>query len=998
MKKRRYCKVKKEMKGNEKTDVKNLGGEKQKKMRIKEEKENGSETRTRTYAIAGIVAIAIALLTAMMVMPASATTVTIAPSDADAWLAQDPANVNFGTRDYFRVRSYAGNNYRSLVHFDLSSLPAGVTIESTILYLHKTNIIGDDRTHNAHRVTADWTETGVTWNNQPSYDSTATDSVSTGSAYETWVEWNVTSDVQLFVDGTQNYGWLIKDAVEDIGFPPRGWDYYSREKGDYRRPKLEVTYTEGGEPDLEYGDAPDPIYPSLLASDGARHNAIDTEWLGLQTTGDWKDFEPDAKVPDLDIPFDDGLLTPTITTGNPAQTVTFEVTELTGSPTLIANILIDLNIDGDWADAGEHVVANQPIAIVGGEGMVVSNPFSTVGAIPGPTWMRITLTRSPINPGWDGTMTGYAQMIPFECGETEDWEIYIEEEVQEPDLIVTDINAYHYNTNTPPWFNMLNEIDVTVKNNGSAAAGASNVCLYIDDTLFGNLPVSSLDVDEEETVTFTGWNPSGDDCLQQPCTYAESFQDYDVKAVADCDGDVAESDEENNERTVVERACYNGYMADEPLENVAHGKVHGHMIYTTGDGTYGGLYNVGDSRDTHYDITIPVGASVEYANLNVYYTWYYEKESCPQMKVSITDPTDTTHILTLEKAYNDLKCFCPGAMWVFPWGNYVYDLTAYIQDSGTYTVTVERTGGKSFCIAAPGIVLIYNDENAPLIEYWVNKGADVLIGGRRSDGGSLAWQECINNATFPASITTDEVVTTATLGVVSPWGGSSWAPGMTNYLFFNDVKLGTGVYHGYGETYYESVDSMTMEIGSGNAQVGVAVTDVTELYLAGSDNVVGQADDGDNMMPANAFLVVAYPPPPEIPVYIDVKPGSCPNPLNLKSKGVLPVAVLGTAEFDVTTIDPGTILLTREGCEGVAAIRWSYEDVATPFTGELCDCNDLNGDGYIDLTLKFDTQELVSNLELDKVAGETIPLTVTGNLNAENGGTPIEGKDCIRVQ
>ncbi|MCK4820491.1 hypothetical protein KA005_32300, partial [bacterium] len=67
------------------------------------------------------------------------------------------------------------------------------------------------------------------------------------------------------------------------------------------------------EPDLEYGDTPDPTYPSLLASDGARHNPTDTEWLGLQSTGDWKDFEPDAKVPDLDIPFDDGSLTNTIT-------------------------------------------------------------------------------------------------------------------------------------------------------------------------------------------------------------------------------------------------------------------------------------------------------------------------------------------------------------------------------------------------------------------------------------------------------------------------------------------------------------------------------------------------------------------------------------------------------------------------------------------------------------------------------------------------------------
>jgi hypothetical protein len=47
-----------------------------------------------------------------------------------------------------------------------------------------------------------------------------------------------------------------------------------------------------------------------------------------------------------------------------------------------------------------------------------------------------------------------------------------------PDLIVTDINAYHNNTGCTAWFNISNEIDITVKNDGDAAAGASNVSLY----------------------------------------------------------------------------------------------------------------------------------------------------------------------------------------------------------------------------------------------------------------------------------------------------------------------------------------------------------------------------------------------------------------------------------------------------------------------------------------------------------------------------------------
>lgn len=136
----------------------------------------------------------------------------------------------------------------------------------------------------------------------------------------------------------------------------------------------------------------------------------------------------------------------------------------------------------------------------------------------------------------------------------------------------------------------------------------------------------------------------------------------------------------------------------------------------------------------------------------------------------------------------------------------------------------------------------------------------------------------------------------------------------------------------------------------------------------------------------------------KVEVYVDIKPSSCPNPLNLKSRGVLPIAVLGTEEFDVTTIDPMTILLSRQEIEGgVTPIRWSYEDVATPFEGELCGCHDLNGDGYLDLTLKFKTQELVEQLELNQVAGQTIPLTLTGNLKEEEGSTLITGEDCVWI-
>ena len=127
------------------------------------------------------------------------------------------------------------------------------------------------------------------------------------------------------------------------------------------------------------------------------------------------------------------------------------------------------------------------------------------------------------------------------------------------------------------------------------------------------------------------------------------------------------------------------------------------------------------------------------------------------------------------------------------------------------------------------------------------------------------------------------------------------------------------------------------------------------------------------------------PPPPVIRVSVDVKPMSWPNPLNVNKKGVLPVAILGTEDFDVTQIDPATILL-----EGVAPLRWALEDVGTP--GDPLAA----GDGIMDLSLKFVAQEIVAALG-DVTDGQVLVLHLTGNLKEEFSGTPIQGEDVVRI-
>lgn len=136
------------------------------------------------------------------------------------------------------------------------------------------------------------------------------------------------------------------------------------------------------------------------------------------------------------------------------------------------------------------------------------------------------------------------------------------------------------------------------------------------------------------------------------------------------------------------------------------------------------------------------------------------------------------------------------------------------------------------------------------------------------------------------------------------------------------------------------------------------------------------------------FPLVSLAQPME--VNFDIKPQSCPNPLNTNKKGVLPVAILGTEDFDVNNIDPATVLL-----EGVAPLRWYLEDVSGPMDpgADVCECNEDSADGYMDLTLKFKSQEIVA--ALGPVSdGDVIVLTITGTTYA---GEVIEGQDCVAI-
>jgi hypothetical protein len=183
----------------------------------------------------------------------------------------------------------------------------------------------------------------------------------------------------------------------------------------------------------------------------------------------------------------------------------------------------------------------------------------------------------------------------------------------------------------------------------------------------------------------------------------------------------------------------------------------------------------------------------------------------------------------------------------------------------------------------------------------------------------------------------------------------------------------------------------TLEIMSDSASGSV--------FVIGEHTISSSVDDGCGNTDTCSFSFRLVP--------FDVKPGSCPNAFNVKFQGpqaamtadptvfgesVLPVAILGTDDLDVKQIDVESLRL-----EGVAPLRFSYEDVATPVAddpGPSCVCTREGRDGYLDLTLKFSRSEIVSAIS-PVFDGDEVMLTITG---AMSDGTLLAGGDCVLIR
>ncbi len=163
---------------------------------------------------------------------------------------------------------------------------------------------------------------------------------------------------------------------------------------------------------LDYGDAPDPIYPTLIANGGAGHILSTTLYLGNLFDGEL-DGQPDPNALGDDqngLDDDDGatFITPLV----PGNTATLRIISTQG----FLNGWVDFNGDGDWDDPGEKILVG--VGLMPGTHYLVFNV--PLGATTGSTFARFRFS-------------SVANLTPIGIapdGEVEDYQVTIEELVE----------------------------------------------------------------------------------------------------------------------------------------------------------------------------------------------------------------------------------------------------------------------------------------------------------------------------------------------------------------------------------------------------------------------------------------------------------------------------------------------------------------------------------------------------------------------------------------
>lgn len=188
-----------------------------------------------------------AALASFAPLAAAQSSVTLTPTQ-DTYLMYINPDSNFGLSQdvWFGRGSYWGlGNIRTLVHFNLSSLPSDpLAIKSATFsaWQHSTEAAAGGLDCELHAATASWSESTATWNNQPAYDARVWDTALVGDSFYTgWIDWDATALVREHASGAlANEGWLFRMNSEGAGASRLGY-FHSSEYGADPSKQLKLT-------------------------------------------------------------------------------------------------------------------------------------------------------------------------------------------------------------------------------------------------------------------------------------------------------------------------------------------------------------------------------------------------------------------------------------------------------------------------------------------------------------------------------------------------------------------------------------------------------------------------------------------------------------------------------------------------------------------------------------------------------------------------------------
>jgi hypothetical protein len=309
------------------------------------------------------------------------------------------------------------------------------------------------------------------------------------------------------------------------------------------------------------------------------------------------------------------------------------------------------------------------------------------------------------------------------------------------------------------------------------------------------------------------------------------------------------------------------------------------------------------------------------------------------------------------------------------------------------TALLRATNGRAFSLSGFGnlspngasIVLFYSDGNSGNNRDVVlfdgndsNIGFDSIGGVPEAVDDTYGWHAVLPNVkytTLPANLQ----LHVSDGDPNQPDGGILIGPGLPILADDGNIFNGTSV-PGGGRWDIKNFNlNPAIRQGENNLILGSRYNeDYLNLIVAVFDLPAGTAPPSDN-----------------IKVPLDLKPDQCPNTFICAEKGLFTVAIAGTSDIDVSSIDLPSLTINGIGPESSA-----IEDITSPTSKIPTDCNSCatgKPDGKKDLVLKFDIQKVGKSLG-NVGLNQCVRINIIGTKRTPFGTRPINGVDFFTIK